>query len=364
MSTPLDMVLIYAILQYLDKETVMPLHQSGLCMPMCMWTPDMKQRALMYYIKMGNLQKVMDLHAVGTDIMGKSPYRVYEMSYETSWDGEMVCYDSPSEPILFAAQQGHVDIVEYLMGCGAVLSDDDVDVVVNRASLEGHHAMVKFLVKRGASVRTVLEGAIRGGHLSLVKWAIKKGADPNEQLFGGGHMRFTPLPYAFDAGMSYRPKIVRYLIKKGANVNEAGVMASVTSLKQALILQRRGADFTLHGSTFLEEKLSSFQPDAELIDWLFSIGCTADTAVINAAMGSAVEELHFDLIKILITHGASIGNMRKLMKDRLTCEEKRLHSLIRYHSDNMEGPLYQYGWLDVATNIKNMIELLHETRAH
>ncbi|EFO84429.1 hypothetical protein CRE_13441 [Caenorhabditis remanei] len=133
-------------------------------------------------------------------------------------------------PIVIAARNGHVAVVEYLLTVGADPSvrgtvEFDNDQILGTpplwaASAAGHLAIVKLLVETGkADVNqatntqsTPLRGACYDGHLDIVKYLLEKGADPHIPNRHG----HTCLMIS-----AYRNKVevVRELLKNDIDVN-------------------------------------------------------------------------------------------------------------------------------------------------
>ena len=82
-----------------------------------------------------------------------------------------------------ACEEGHLDVVKYLVQNGANIRAND-DWVLNIASEHGHLEIVKYLVDgvfEGADVLSrqclALREAVENGHSDIVKFLIEKGAD-------------------------------------------------------------------------------------------------------------------------------------------------------------------------------------------
>jgi HEAT repeat protein len=92
-----------------------------------------------------------------------------------------------SSTLFIAAQEGHSDIIEYLLNQGADsnLSNENDIPPLNQASYFGHLKAVKQLIKAGADVGasddqglTALHNAAAKGHLLVVQHLMDSGADP------------------------------------------------------------------------------------------------------------------------------------------------------------------------------------------
>lgn len=87
--------------------------------------------------------------------------------------------------LIYAAENGNVEIVKMLLERGADINDEDL---LYAASFNGHNEVLKFLLEKGAGsdypeyVDQALEGAAEAGKLSTVKLLLKAGANPNANL--------------------------------------------------------------------------------------------------------------------------------------------------------------------------------------
>ena len=136
-------------------------------------------------------------------------------------------------PLYIAAQNGHLNVVKYLVKKGAdVNKTTHGNTPFIAAAARGHLDVVKYLVKKGADVNkaykdgiTPLMIAAQNGHLDVVKYLVKKGADVNKADDNG----FTPLYIAADKGYN---KIVELFLEKGANLDQSNVDKSLAIAKK------------------------------------------------------------------------------------------------------------------------------------
>ena len=124
----------------------------------------------------------------------------------------------PEQSLLsIASQYDHLDIVKYLIGCGAKIEDHDEygSTPLHYASGRGHLDVVALLIKIGSGVNkkaikpfvriygpdtttttgtsdTPIHNACHGGHLDVVKYLIDQGA----KLHHKNDSDKTPLNYA------------------------------------------------------------------------------------------------------------------------------------------------------------------------
>ena len=120
-------------------------------------------------------------------------------------------------PLHWAAQGGHVEIVEFLIERGAVVNSKNVadETPLHYAAALGHSEVVRFLIEKGASLtpktifgETPLHYSADFGQYESVQLLIEKGTDLNVKNNEGR----TPLDYASDRGFG---NIEQLLSSKG-----------------------------------------------------------------------------------------------------------------------------------------------------
>ncbi|XP_072545755.1 kinase D-interacting substrate of 220 kDa B isoform X2 [Salminus brasiliensis] len=133
--------------------------------------------------------------------------------------------DSRSEngqtPLMVAAEQGSLEIVQELIRRGANVNLDDVDcwTALISAAKEGHVEVVKELLDNNANVEhrdmggwTALMWAAYKGRVEVARLLLEKGANPN--ITG----QYSVYPIIWAAGRGHA-EIVRLLLQRGAKVN-------------------------------------------------------------------------------------------------------------------------------------------------
>ena len=114
------------------------------------------------------------------------------------------------DALIAAADKGHIEIVKYLLEKGANIHAKS-DEAVGDASRNGNLEMVKLLVDSGADIHAYQDYALRmaaaKGHLPVVKYLVENGADVNA-------MEGEPL---IQAAYNRKLAVLKYLVRQGAN---------------------------------------------------------------------------------------------------------------------------------------------------
>lgn len=125
-----------------------------------------------------------------------------------------------STPLMEAAQEGHLDLVRFLLETGADVhaQTQTGDTALTYACENGHTDVADVLMCYGAELeheseggRTPLMKACRAGHICTIKFLISKGADVNRQSTSNDH---TPLSLACAGG---HQAVVEVLLKNGSD---------------------------------------------------------------------------------------------------------------------------------------------------
>ncbi|XP_067659909.1 putative ankyrin repeat protein RF_0381 [Haliotis asinina] len=231
-------------------------------------------------------------------------------------NGKVLCGGTP---LMLAAENGHRNVVELLVGQGANVSlhdnkgnnvlhcacrGGDVEVVkyvlaqnmvdinsrgrkrmtpVMMAARTGHRDVVALLVGKGANVllrgagkNTILHFACRGGDVEVVKYVLAQNiVDINSR----GWKRMTPVMMAATKGYK---EVVELLVTKGANV---------------ALLGRQGKNilhFACHGGS------------VELVKYLLSQNININSRMRNGRTPLMIAEIsgHKDVVELLVSRGA------------------------------------------------------------
>ena len=111
----------------------------------------------------------------------------------------------------WASENGHLDVVRYLVSQGASVSADN-DYAIRWARQNGHLEVVKYLMEHGASITACDNYAIKlaseNGHLEVVKWLVERDVD----------VTASDNCAVRRANRNGHTKVVNYLVKHGASL--------------------------------------------------------------------------------------------------------------------------------------------------
>ncbi|XP_031330499.1 ankyrin repeat domain-containing protein 50 isoform X1 [Photinus pyralis] len=192
-------------------------------------------------------------------------------------------------PLLVASFEGHKEVCELLLE-----SEADVDHCDNggrsplwAAASMGHAPVVALLLFWGCCIdsmdsegRTVLSVAAAQGCVEVVKQLLDRGLDEQHRDNSG----WTPLHYAAFEG---HQDVCEALLEAGARIDEVD-----NEGKAALVLASQGGHTTLV-SLFLDK---------------YNAPCDQRPHDGKTALRLAALEAHYDIVQILISHGADLDS--------------------------------------------------------
>eukprot|EP00742_Colponemidia_sp_Colp-10_P012243 GILJ01013714.1.p1 GENE.GILJ01013714.1~~GILJ01013714.1.p1 ORF type:complete len:279 (+),score=50.62 GILJ01013714.1:303-1139(+) len=185
-------------------------------------------------------------------------------------------------PVLIATRNGHVEVLRYLCNKGANIEHpypgEGTPLIF--AARSGQLDLVMFLVQQGANVHaTTMRGetpllvAIRHGNFDIVQYFVESKLIDISSPPPNGAVTF-PLMYAVQCE---RPEMVKYLLSKGCNINEAEKDTGKTVLMWAAAEENVG----------LLSLLLSYSPDVKMRD---QSGQQAKDCSTNVAVLRLLEE--------------------------------------------------------------------------
>ncbi|XP_071099019.1 serine/threonine-protein phosphatase 6 regulatory ankyrin repeat subunit B-like [Haliotis cracherodii] len=212
-------------------------------------------------------------------------------------------------PLYRAIQNGHVEVVQLLVRRGCKVDNQEG---LRRACKSLNMDMVRLFLDRGAQVDgDAVFNACKEGDLSIISMLFDLGASVNMVSSNG----YTPL----HSSCGYNPKVVLFLLEKGASVNLCSNVTGDTPLHTAAgrgstecvdMLLKAGADVNVQnntGDTPLHK--AAEEGSTECVDMLLKAGAdvnvqnnTGDTPLYKAA-----EEVSTECVDMLLKAGADVN---------------------------------------------------------
>lgn len=187
-------------------------------------------------------------------------------------------------PLMCAAFVGNADLIDLLLEKGAdpnlkgrSTSDVDIESAADIAAYSGHLDILKNLVAAGAPInRETIFKTVRGGHMKILRYLLKK--DKNIERLSRNQNTLL-----MEAAWWGREEMVRFLIRKGADVNyrtpngETALLAVLSNpdrelqkqLKIVKLLIRNGA--SLREDMTLAQSLAQKHKKKPILEFLSSL---------------------------------------------------------------------------------------------
>lgn len=141
----------------------------------------LQDAALLYAAGQGHLDIVKYLVEQGSNI---PPYSLIESAAGGHFEVVKYLIEKGSKPTGMALTRailfGHTEIVKYLIENGAEIHSEN-DYAIRWAAKNGELELVKFLIEKGANIHAendyALLWAVEGGHFDIVQLLVEHGAD-------------------------------------------------------------------------------------------------------------------------------------------------------------------------------------------
>ena len=251
-------------------------------------------------------------------------------------------------PLRASAVTGHINIVDWLLESGADcnIEDDELGDCLQAAASKGYLEIVRKLVDnkaevdgRGGLFGTPLQAASFHGHTRIVKHLLHCGADISapgrfrdalhaaiygnqqhiaEVLQGHGALmnpdlisRVYQSPFAISRQREPLPDC-RKLIDENFGANRLSPLelaASSGNTAMVEMLLERGAQINGSNSQFNALQIAAFYGRRVVVDLLLSKEADVNVACacLGTALNAAVQSSHWDIVKLLLSHGANIN---------------------------------------------------------
>ncbi|XP_076021609.1 kinase D-interacting substrate of 220 kDa B [Genypterus blacodes] len=262
--------------------------------------------------------------------------------------------DNGQTPLMVAAEQGNLEILQELIKRGASVNLDDVDcwTALISASKEGFIDVVKELLENNANLEhrdmggwTALMWAAYKGRIAVAQMLLEKGANPN--ITG----QYSVYPIIWAAGRGHA-EIVRLLLQHGAKVNcsdKYGTTPLIWAARKGhfdsvMHLLANGADVDQEGANSMTALIVGVKGGftgvvKELLKRNPNVNMTDKDG--NTALAIAAKEGHTEIVQDLLDAGTYVN-----VPDR--CGETMLIGAVRGgHVEIVRALLNKYADIDV-----------------
>ncbi|CAN9502092.1 unnamed protein product [Ophioblennius macclurei] len=229
--------------------------------------------------------------------------------------------DNGQTPLMVAAEQGNLEIVQELIRRGANVNLDDVDcwTALISAAKEGHIEVVKELLENNANLEhrdmggwTAVMWAAYKGRTDVAQLLLEKGANPN--ITG----QYSVYPIIWAAGRGHA-EIVDLLLQHGAKVNcsdKHGTTPLIWASRKGhyesvMHLLSNGADVDQEGANSMTALIVAVKGGytevvKELLKRNPNVNMTDKDG--NTALAIAAKEGHTEIVQDLLDAGTYVNN--------------------------------------------------------
>lgn len=197
-------------------------------------------------------------------------------------------------PLLVAVIEGHLELVKHFVeNCGVDVNEAfsvGKNTALHRATVEGHHEIVEYLLKKGASVeaKNLLEhiplyGTIFSKNKNTIKLLLDRGADINYiYTVSTTSKKEFKTSLLLQMIIQNKLEIVEFLLNKGALINQ--VVEGLTPLNIALEIGK-----------------------LEMVKFLLDRGASVKYIDINSmsVFQDAVKKGNLDIVRLIVERGCA-----------------------------------------------------------